>query len=53
MCKVWNSYDFPVLKFSVLEVTVSRITEMMRGTPAIRHVTLVQIHHVTSYLLQN
>ena len=27
MCELWNSYDFPVLKFNVVEVTVSRITE--------------------------
>jgi len=52
MGEMWNSYDFAVLKFNVLEVTVSQITEIMCGVPAIRHVTLVQIRHDTRYLSQ-
>lgn len=53
MCEIWNYYDFPVFKFNVLEVTVSRITEIVCVIPAIRHDTLVQIHHDTRYLLQS
>jgi malic enzyme len=53
MREIWNSYDFPVLRFNVLEVTARRITEIMCGIAAIGHVTLVQIHYETRYLLHS
>jgi hypothetical protein len=40
VCELRNSYDFPFLKFIVLEVR--RTKEIMCGIPALRHVSLGQ-----------